>query len=88
MICRTYDVPGATTSQYDQVNQKTGDKPKGVHAHIALTTDTGLRIIEVWDSTEAIDRYMQSELGAAMEEAGIPEPQVSDFEVHNLDWMG
>ena len=89
MICRIYDVPGATLDQYDQVNEQMGDeKPDGVHAHIAGKTDQGIRVIEVWDSAEHDERYMAAGLGEALEAAGIPEPTVTDFEVHNLDWLG
>lgn len=50
MICRIYDVPGGTLEQYDEVTANVGDeKPDGVHAHIAMKTDDGLRVIEVWD---------------------------------------
>ncbi len=88
MICRIYDVPGATLDQYDQVNEQLGsEKPEGVHLHVAGKTDEGLRVIEVWDSPEHIDKYMASGLGQALEEAGIPEPAITEFEVHNLDWI-
>lgn len=87
MICRIYEVPGATLDQYDQVTQQTGsEKPEGVHAHIAGEVDGGIRVIEVWDSTDAIERYMASGLGEAMQQANVPEPKITDFEVHNLDW--
>ena len=87
MICRIYEVQGATLDQYDQVNEQLGsEKPDGVHVHIAGQSDGGIRVIEVWDSTEAIDSYMQSGLGEALQQANIPEPKITDFEVHNLDW--
>lgn len=87
MICRTYDVPGVTLDKYDEVNTAMGsDKPDGAHAHIAMKTDDGIRVIEVWDSTDAIDRYMQSGLGEAMEKSGLPEATITDFQVHNFDW--
>jgi hypothetical protein len=94
MICRIYDVPGATREQYDQVDQKMrekmGDaKPDGVHTHIAAVTDEGLRVIEVWDSVEHADRFdTEAGLGEAMQEAQIPEPRVTELEVHKLDWLG
>ncbi len=89
MICRIYDVAGATLEQYDEVDRKVGpDKPEGVHLHVAGTTDDGLKIIEVWDSPEHIERYMtESGLGEALEEAQVPEPEVTEFEVHKLDWV-
>ncbi len=87
MICRIYDIPGATLDQYDQVNDEvSSEKPEGVHAHIAGMTEDGLRVIEVWDSTEAIQRYLESGLGEAMDRANLPEPKITDFEVHKLDW--
>lgn len=89
MICRIYDVPGATLEQYDQVNEQLGSgKPEGVHVHIAGRTESGLQVIEVWDSSEHIERYMEQGLGQAMQEAEIPEPTITEFEVHNLDWLG
>ena len=89
MICRIYDVPGATIEQYEEVSGKIGtDKPQGAHAHIAGKTDSGLQVIEVWDSQEDIDRYMNAGLGKAMQAANLPEPSISEFEVHKLDWVG
>ncbi len=88
MICRIYDVPGATLEQYDEVDQKVGsDRPEGAHLHVAGMTDDGLKVIEVWDSEEHIDRLMEEGLGEALEEAQVPEPNVTQFEVHKLDWV-
>lgn len=88
MICRIYDVPDATLDQYDQVNEQVGpDMPEGAHAHIAVKTDRGIQVIEVWDSSEHIDRYMDQGLGQALQDADVPEPTITDFEVHNLDWV-
>jgi quinol monooxygenase YgiN len=93
MICRIYEIPGGTLEHYDAVVERTGtDKPDGVHAHIVGKTDDGFTVIEVWDSEEHVDRYMEQGLGEAirevMGEAKLPEPKVTDIEVHNLDWLG
>lgn len=89
MICRIYYSEGATLEQYDQVLQLTGrEKPEGVHAHIAGKTDRGVQVIEVWDSTEHIDRYMEQGLAQALQDAQVPQPKITDYEVHNLDWLG
>lgn len=92
MICRIYDVPGGTLEQYDNVDQRIEermgtDAPEGAHLHIAGKTDGGFRVIEVWDSPEHIDRFMESGLGEALQEFEIPEPTITDFEVHKLDWV-
>ena len=89
MICRIYDVPGATLDQYDEVDKQVGpEKPDGVHAHIAGASEDGIRVIEVWDSADAIERYMQSGLAEAFQQANLPEPKITEFEVHKLDWVG
>ncbi len=94
MICRIYDVQGGKLEHYDAVSERTGqDKPEGVHAHIVGATDGGFMVIEVWDSADDVNRYMeQSGLGEAIQEvmgeANVPEPKITEFEVHNLDWLG
>jgi hypothetical protein len=40
----------------------------------------------VWDSQEDIDRYMNAGLGEAMQAANLPQPNITEFEVHKLDW--
>jgi hypothetical protein len=43
-----------------------GDEvPEGVHLQVAGLTDDGLKVIEVWDSPEHIERYMEAGLGQA-----------------------
>jgi hypothetical protein len=87
--CTRKAVKVGRTHRDDGVTNETGTaKPDGVHAHIAMKTDDGLRVIEVWDSTDAIDRYMASGLGEAMENADVPQPTITDFEVHRFDWAG
>ena len=89
MICRIYDVPGATLEQYEEVSgQLSMEKPEGAHVHIAGKTDRGLQVIEVWDSQAHIDRYMEAGLGKAMQAANLPQPTITEFEVHKLDWVG
>ena len=44
-------------------------------------------MIEVWDSPEDIERYMDAGLAQAMQAAHIPEPTITEFEVHKLDWV-
>lgn len=88
MICRTYDVPGSTIEQNNQVSGHLAEKPDGVHFHVAVKTEDGVRVIEVWDSAEHDQRFMaESGLAVAMQEAGIPEPTVTDYEVRNLTWI-
>ena len=83
MICRIYDVDGATLEQYDKVDQKVGTAmPEGAHIHIAGMLDGHLQVIEVRDSAEHAEAYMEV-VGPALEENEVPEPTVTEFEVHN-----
>ncbi len=95
MICRIYDVQGGTLEDYDTVFRRVGvEKPEGAHVHIVGRTEEGLKVIEVWESSEHLERFMAG-LDQAMEEtdiglaeAELPQPTITEFEVHNLDWLG
>jgi hypothetical protein len=95
VVCRIYDIEGGTLEDYDSVFRRVGmDKPEGAHVHIAGQTGGGFKVIEVWDSPEHIERFMAG-LDRAMEdtdiglsEAELPAPTITEFEIHNLDWLG
>ena len=53
MICRVYDVPGATREQYDEVISKLG-VPEEAHVHIAGPTENG------WTSSRSGTRRSRS----------------------------
>jgi heme-degrading monooxygenase HmoA len=81
--------PGATTDQYDKVNEIMGirgdeDAPEGLVQHVAATSDDGVVIVDVWESPEALDRFFQERLGAALEQAGLgSDAPPRRHEVHN-----
>ncbi len=82
-ICRIYEIEGGTLDQYDEVDAKFPESPEGARLHIAGAADGTLYVVEVWESREQVEQYLESGVGAAIEEAGIPEPKVSEFEIHN-----
>lgn len=97
MICRIYDIKGGI-ELYDAVNERIGleameEKPPGAHVHIAAVGEEGgFKVIEVWDSVEDDERFLDSGLGQAIQEvlgeAGVPDPAITDLDVHHLDWVG
>ena len=86
-ICRIYEVRGATLEQYDEVDKKFPDIPPGARYHVAGSTGDTMYVIEVWESREDVEKYMQ-QIGPAIEQAGIPEPSVTEFEIHNEQRAG
>ena len=80
---------GATLEQYDQVIQKMdlsqgGEMPSGGISHWAAKTDDGIRVVDVWESREAVERFAQEQIGPYTREVGIEsEPDIRFSEVHN-----
>jgi hypothetical protein len=72
------EAPGATTAEYDRGNEIMGihgdeDAPDGLIQHVAASDGNGLLIVDLWESEEAIDRFYEERLGAALEQAGVAE---------------
>jgi hypothetical protein len=57
------------------VNMETGegDWPKPLESHVGAIGDSGLVVVEVWESEEAQAEFM-GRLGPALAEVGVPEP--------------
>jgi hypothetical protein len=82
---------GVDQSQYDAVNGKLGidpksgkgDWPAGILSHVGATTDDGgLVVIELWDSKDSQESFMNGRLGKALGEVGVPAPvRVTWFDV-------
>jgi quinol monooxygenase YgiN len=78
------EFPGVTQAQYDQMHAVAAamaGEATGFVAHIAGPTDGGWYMIEVWQSKEDHQRFMQS-LVAKMP-AGGPQPRIEEFEVYS-----
>ena len=79
--------PGGTQEQYDialQVLDLGGEAPPGQIFHIAGPTDEGWRVVDLWESREAFDRFFEEKLGAALKAAEMPEPKLSFWPIHNV----
>ncbi len=85
--------PGFTREQYETSVQKlTGKKDRvetiadwpvpGLIAHIAGESPSGFRVVDVWESREALDRF-GPRLGAIFAEIGVEgEPEI--YETHTF----
>ncbi|HJR94188.1 MAG TPA: hypothetical protein VJ807_02050 [Gaiellaceae bacterium] len=83
--------PAFSADMYDAVTSKVmpdNTLPEGCELHIAGPVDAGWRVITVWQSREAFDRFRAEQLVPALREVAgdqagpPPEPEVQS--VHRL----
>jgi hypothetical protein len=83
------DFQDATLEQYDEMNERIGLLPGGPTGapeelfHWVAKTDNGLRVIDVWESRQAFERFAQEKLGPVFQRVGVHPPRVQFFQVHN-----
>jgi len=79
---------GVTQDQYNQVMRTLDlDKtpPTGGIFHVAGFTGGTLRVLDIWESQQAFERFQRERLEQAVKKAGITsQPKVQFFPVHNL----
>ena len=81
-----FELPGLTQEQYDQIIenlQRGGKTAEGRIFHVAGPMEGGWRVLDVWESQEAWDKFLQEKLGQALQEAGAAPPQQQVWPVHN-----
>lgn len=81
------EFPGVTQQQYDQIfDRLLPDRkpPQGELLHVAGPMTGGWSVVEVWESQDAFDRFVQEKLAPAMQEAGVLPPQPKVVPVYNI----
>ena len=69
--------PGMTAELYDRSQEKlnlVGRLPDGCTAHIAGPSPDGWRVVAVWDSPEAVQRFVTEDLQPTLAELGVAPP--------------
>jgi hypothetical protein len=81
-----FEVGGFTEAHYEAVLVQVGEEPpEGCLVHIAGATDSGWRVIEVWDTEESQRRFHESRLNPAFDAAGTQRVgPPTFFPVHNV----
>ena len=78
----------ATTDQYNQARAKVQwdtDVPAGAKLHVSGFGDDGLHVLDVWESEDAFNAFMQQRLQPAIQEIGIQgQPDVKFFPLHGV----
>jgi hypothetical protein len=83
------DYAGVTLEQYDELVEilgllPGGPPPRGVLFHSVMQIDGGIRIIDAWESPEALRQFHGSTIGPVLDKVGVTEPPEMTFlEVHN-----
>ena len=75
----TANVAGGDAKQDAAIQERlglNGKMPSGGILRLAGPADGGWRIVSVWESKEAFERFRTDKLGPAMREAGLQPPQI------------
>lgn len=81
------EIPAGTAEQYERVAAQAfpdGRLPGDALLHLAGPADDGWRVINVWESREAFERFARERIIPAARAAGEAEPRFSFFGVHTL----
>lgn len=71
------DVPGGTADQDNEMMEAlnlANDPPAGNRLRLAGPTDSGWRIVSLWDSQEAFDTFRSERLAPVLQGRGGPAP--------------
>jgi hypothetical protein len=79
---------GVTIEDYEAVRKQVdweGTPPAGGIVHVAARSDEGLRVVDVWESAEQFQRFVESRLMPGAKQLGIDgDPRVHVLPVHAL----
>jgi|GEM_PF-2112802 len=63
------DMPGGTKDFYRKLSDGIGDEmPKGLIVHLAFETQSGTRLVDLWETEADFNAFRVQRLGPAMEE--------------------
>ena len=88
--CVIVENPKGSAELYEQVTQRVAASgempPQGAIFQVAGPAEGGWRVISVWESREAQERFRDERLVPAFNELGVSRDDVSwsDFEVHSF----
>jgi hypothetical protein len=84
MIMKWEDV---TKEQYEQVRKSVnweGNPPKGAIFHTASFGSNALHVVDLWETPEDFNKFVEQRLSKGTEAAGIKgQPQVETYPVHS-----
>jgi len=88
LFVTTLDVTGLTPEEYRAVLDEMGveNRPAaGIFLHLTTTTDFGYRIVEIWDSKEGFEEFLEKRLGPASKAIGLDrKTDITIMPLHNF----
>ncbi|HEY8691978.1 MAG TPA: hypothetical protein VIR57_04475 [Chloroflexota bacterium] len=86
-LCFTFSPASMTASQYDEAIRRLdaagAGKPAGRIHHVCCGTGDKLKVVDIWESEEAFQKFGQT-LMPIMQEIGLDPGQPSVEAVHNV----
>ena len=80
-----YEDDRFAAADYEAVLAHLGEEPpEGCLVHIGGPTESGWRVIEVWDTEDNQRRFQENRLNAAFDAAGKPRVSPTFFPVHTI----
>jgi len=77
--------PEATKEQYNALRELVGwerDAPPGGRMHIAWLGDDGFRVVDVWDTAEQFQTFVETRLMPGVQQVGVEgQPKVQFHEL-------
>ncbi len=83
------DFDGASLAHYDEISEMLGTLPGGPANpqelfHWVMGTTDGFRVVDVWETRDAFERFAEEKLVPIFQEVGVPHPpQIQFYEIHN-----
>ena len=82
------DWPTITRENYEEARSRVnweGDVPDGAQFHVAWFDDDGFHVLDLWESADAFNAFVESRLMPGLKEIGIEgEPSVTFYEAHAI----
>jgi hypothetical protein len=88
IVVMTMNVTGITHREFRSIIDEMGVELRpepGIYQHISHPTETGYRIIEVWDSQEGFERFLENRMKPAIIKLNIDRETTIVFQpLHNF----
>jgi hypothetical protein len=90
---RMFTNPDGTQDQYDAASAQIGvgsdNMPEGGVLHVAGPgPDGGWRVVEIWESEDAAQKFDAEKVEPVLQQVGIQRPTPETWQVHNLVMRG